>query len=568
VAGVNSSLTADDSVLPSHAGPFSPIARQQYAALIWLQSRIFLNGIRTMRGSFELGARILTGFLFFVIAVGPAFGLGFAAWAGVTNGSPLAVAIPLWVLCGVWQVFSALVPALAGQNPDLAHLLRFPVSFSSWILLFLIYGVCTPSTLIGLFWAIGIGIGVTVARPDLFLSTAVTLALLVFFNILLSRTILAWVERWMAQRRTREIFTGIILILALVAQSFNPAFHNYGRRVHGQAAHQGAPKIPAAVWTVQAALPPGLATAALVQPMRHQGSGTLPLVGLGLYIIAIAGLLVLRLRAESHGENLSEAPRTASPASHKVRRAPFLDFSGPIAAVFEKDLLYLLRSGPMLYALAAPLVMVFLFGGAMRSGSFGHLRAQYALPLALVWAFLGLTRLVTNNLGGDGQGLYLYFLSPTPLRSVILGKNALHLMLFLLEAVLITGLVIFRFGLPAPSVAGATLAWILFAVPANFAIGNLLSILMPYRMNMSRMRKEPGALGNGLLSTLTQVAVLGIAVLVYLPCAAFDHPWLATPILLALAAVSTFAYLRILANVDRLLQSKQESLLLELARTA
>jgi hypothetical protein len=91
---------------------------------------------------------------------------------------------------------------------------------------------------------------------------------------------------------------------------------------------------------------------------------------------------------------------------------------------------------------------------------------------------------------------------------------------------------------------------------------------MPYRMNMSRMRKEPGALGNGLLSTLTQVAVLGIAVLVYLPCAAFDHPWLATPILLALAAVSTFAYLRILANVDRLLQSKQESLLLELARTA
>ena len=571
MAGLNPGLSADDPLPAPHAGSFSALARQQYAALVWLQFRMFLNGFRTMRGSFEFGARILTGFLFLVMAVGPAFGLGFAAWIGVSQGRRLALALPLWVLCGVWQVFSALVPALAGQNPELAHLLRFPVSFGSWILLFLIYGAFTPSTLIGLVWALGIGIGVTVARPDLFLSTAVTLALFVCFNILLSRTILAWVERWMAQRRTREIFTGVLLLLALAAQVFNPAFHDYGQmRRSGAAHHRNALKIPSRVWALQAALPPGLAAEAIVQPMGHTGTGGLPLCGLGLYTAAIAGLLTLRLRAESRGESLSEAPRGAARAkAREQNRAPaVLDFSGPIAAVFEKDLRYLLRSGPMLYALAAPLVMVFLFGGAVRSGNLGHLRAEYALPLGLVWAFLGLTRLVTNNLGMDGQGLSFYFLSPTPLRTVILAKNALHLTLLLLEAVLITGLVIFRFGLPAPAIAVATLAWVLFAVPTNFAAGNLLSILMPYRMNLNRMRNEPGAIGNGLLSTLTQAVVLGIGALVYLPCAIFDHRWLATPILLALAAVGFFAYLRILANVDRLMQSKQEPLLLQLAKTA
>ncbi len=570
MAGLNPGWSADVPVPAPRAGPLSPLARQQYAALVWLQFRIFVNGFRTLRGSFEFGARIITGFLFFVMAVGPAFGLGFAAWVGVSHGHPLAVAVPLWVLCGVWQVFSALVPALAGQNPELAHLLRFPVSFGSWILLFLIYGAFTPSTLIGLIWAFGIGIGVTVARPSLFLSTAVTLMLFALFNILLSRTILAWVERWMAQRRTREIFTGILLLLALVGQVFNPAFHDYGQRHSGPAHHRNAPQIPSRVWAVQAALPPGLATEAIVQPMGRTGTGGLPLCGLGLYTAAIAGLLTLRLRAESRGESLSEAPRrVARVKAREQNRAPsFLDFSGPVAAVFEKDMRYLLRSGPMLYALAAPLVMVFLFGGAVRSGSLGHLRAEYALPLGLVWAFLGLTRLVTNNLGIDGQGLSFYFLSPTPLHTVILAKNALHLTLLLLEAVLITGLVIFRFGLPAPTVGAATLAWILFAVPTNFAVGNLLSILTPYRMNLNRMRNEPGAIGNGLLSTLTQAVVLGVGALVYVPCALFNHAWLATPILLALAAISVFAYLRILALVDRLMQSKQESLLLQLAKTA
>jgi ABC-2 type transport system permease protein len=196
------------------------------------------------------------------------------------------------------------------------------------------------------------------------------------------------------------------------------------------------------------------------------------------------------------------------------------------------------------------------------------MRLQYALPLGLIWAFFGLARLICNNLGMEGDGIQFYFLSPTPMRTVFLGKNALHLVLFLLEAALISGLVVFRFGRPSLSIAAATVAWLFFAVPANFAIGNLLSITMPYRINMSRIRRETGALGNGLTSLVTQLGFVAIGALVLVPCAIFGRIWLAVPIFLLLAAVALFIYLRVLGSVDRRVQSRMDSLTLEIMKTA
>jgi ABC-2 type transport system permease protein len=562
VAGLSGKRTISD-----RAGALSALARQQYAALIWVQTRIFLNSFRTARGGFELGARVLTGLLFFIIAFGPAFGMGFGAYVAADEGRRLGIAILLWVLFVLWQFFSAMAPALAGQNPDLGYLLRYPVSFGSWMALYLAYGVIAPSTLIGIVWTTAIGIGITIARPELVLWTALTLGLFAFFNILLARTILAWIQRWMAQRRTREIVTAIFLFLGLGLQVFNPALHQHGKGLPYGLSRQKVAHVSRRFMAVEAVFPPGNATEALTQSLKHDGSGVIPLGGLALYTVAVGGLLGLRLRSESRGESFSEAPRASSPsAAAQSRRRPAIDFSGPVAAVFEKDLRYLMRSGPMLYALAAPLAMVFLFGGTMRVANAPPMRGAYALPLGIAWAFVGLTRLVNNNLGGEGEGLSFYFISPTPLRSVILGKNALHLGLFLVEALVISWLVIFRFGPPAPALAAATLAWLLFAIPASLVSGNLLSILMPYRMSMTKMRNEPGAIGNGLVSLLAQAAILGTGALVYFPCAAFDRDWLATPILLLLAAGAVFAYLRILSEVDGMIQARRDSLSLEIAK--
>jgi ABC-2 type transport system permease protein len=551
-------------------GFLSPLARGQYAAIVWVQSRMFVNSFRTRRGAMEFGAHVLVFLIFALIAGGPAFGLGFGAWVAMTHGRVLGISVLLWVLFLAWQFFAALAPALGGQNPELSHLLRYPVSFGSWIVLYLVYGIAAPSTLIGIIWAMAIGIGISVARPDLFLWTFFTLALFVLFNLLLARMILAWIERWLAQRRTREIATAVFLFLALAAQAFNPVYRqNPHNRPFSNVQRKTANHFASRALEAQKTLPPGLAINSInFRAQHHPLEASEDLLWLGLYTLGAGALLTWRLRSESRGENLSEAPRRSSRARAKSQTRAWIDFSGPIAAVFEKDLRYLMRSGPMLYNLAAPLVMVFVFGGAFRgAGQFSSLRLQYALPLGLVWAFFGLARLICNNLGMEGDGIQFYFISPTPLRTVVLGKNFLHLILFLLEAALISGLVVFRFGRPSLSIAAATLAWLVFAVPANFAIGNLLSITMPYRINMSRIRRETGALGNGLTSMLTQLGFVGVGALVLVPCAIFGHIWLAVPIFLVLAAVALFTYLRVLGSVDRMVQSCQESLALEIMKT-
>lgn len=549
-------------------GFLSPLARQQYAALAWVQRRIFWNSFRTIRGRVELGARVLTFLVFGAFALGPSFGLGFGAWTMVSEGHLGAVSFLLWVLFLTWQFFAALAPAMAGQNPELSHLLRYPVSFGSWILLYLIYGLAAPSTLIGLLWASAIGIGISIARPELLGWTALTLAVFVLFNLLLSRMILAWIERWLAQRRTREIVTAIFLFAALGAQALNPALHQDFRRPTFKARSNRAARVFSGIAKVQKYLPPGTATSALTETASHHDLQAAEAVGwLGLYSLAAGSLLALRLHAESRGESLSEAPRRSLRAKERPRSAGILDFSGPIGAVVEKDLRYLMRSGPMLYNLAAPLVMVVAFGGMMRGGGASSIRAEYALPIGMVWAFLGLTRLISNNLGTEGDGIQLYFLSPTPMRTVILGKNLLHLIIFALESALISVAVIFRFGAPAPSIAAATLAWMLFAIPANFAAGNLLSIKMPYRVNLARIRRESGALGNGITSMLVQFGILAVGAVALVGSALLGHPWTATPILLGMAVISFFAYARVLSNVNRMVHSSMESLTLEIMKS-
>ena len=82
------------------------------------------------------------------------------------------------------------------------------------------------------------------------------------------------------------------------------------------------------------------------------------------YGIAFLWLLNFRLRAEYRGENLSESAG-AKPLSERASSAPpgwnLPGLSGPVAAVFEKELRYLSRSGPMMFTLMVPLFMLPVF---------------------------------------------------------------------------------------------------------------------------------------------------------------------------------------------------------------
>ncbi|HKU24823.1 MAG TPA: hypothetical protein VJQ54_05080, partial [Candidatus Sulfotelmatobacter sp.] len=319
---------------------------------------------------------------------------------------------------------------------------------------------------------------------------------------------------------------------------------------------------------VQAFLPPGFAAEAIDGASRHEPflAGA-DLLLLTLYAAGAGALLAVRLGAEYRGESLGEAPRRTAKAVSTASGGVRLEGRGPVAAVIEKEIRYLTRSGVMLYGLLAPLVIVFLFSNNGRSHGPG-IGTQYALPLGVAYGFLGLTRFIYNNLGGEGAGIQLYFFSPTPLRKVMLAKNIVHTLIFLLELVLVCTIVVFRSGLPGPQMIFITFAWLLFAVPAQLAIGNVLSITMAYRMNMTRMSREQGATGNGLLSVAAQVVIFGLGAVVYLLLAVWGHLDFTAPVLLVMAAGSTFCWLRTLAASDAMIAARRESLVEAVYRTA
>jgi ABC-2 type transport system permease protein len=560
-------------------GLLSAQARVQYAALAALRWHMFINGLRSKMGAFELGARTVALVFYAAMGLGLGAGAGAVAYLLASREQWQFLPIVFWVVCLIWQMVPVAMASFQDQF-DLGILLRFPVGFRPYFLLYVVFGLSDVSTILGGLCCLGIWVGITMARPELSAWTALALAVFASFNISLVRAVFAWIDRWLAQRKTREILGGVFMILALSLQLFNPAFRQ--QKHHGKMGHddpeESYRKLMAEPWlktanAVQKWLPPGLVGVALRRAAEQQPAPALGSLGvLGLYVLAAGGVLAVRLRAEYRGESLGAAPKrkAASVSRTKAARGKagwLLGGSGPIAAVMENELRTLLRSLPLLYSIGAPLLLVLVFSGVFnRSTPQSHM-FRLALPLCMVYAQLGFMRLFFNNMGTEGAGIQLYFLSPTPIRTVLLAKNLFHSLLFGLATLMAGILATLRLGRPEGVVLAATVAWLLFALPCNFAAGNVFSLTMPYRVNPGRISRQRGSQSNSLLSLLVQLLVLGVGAAVFALCSIGDNLWLAVPVFLALAGAAGFVWMRMLRNSDALANSRRDSLIATLMKT-
>jgi ABC-2 type transport system permease protein len=540
----------------------------QYRAVAQMRWRMFLNSLRTRRGSFELGARVVMQLFFALIGLGIGLGLGFAAWQMATHSSLRMLAVLLWPVLIAWQIIPVTIASFQ-ENADLSILLRFPVGFESYAAFYILFGLFDIGTLVGGIALFGVWIGASAAQPQLFFWITLAVALFGAFNILLTRMIFSWLDRWLAQRKTREILGGVFLFLVLGLQLLNPALHQH--RHGNEVTREAVIRTIHTADRVQSFLPPGLAANAIAN--AHAGKplrAAAQILFVALFAAAAGTLLGIRLHAEYRGENLGEAPSQTAKIARPATQRHLLELrtpvaltrstgSGPIAAVVEKEFRYLMRSGIMLYGFLAPLFIVLIFSGSSRGAhGFG---GQYALPIGVAYSFLGLTRFIYNNLGGEGAGIQLYFLSPTPFRKVMLAKNLVHTSIFIVELALVCVIVAVRAGMPTPQIIAVTCCWLVFAVPAQLGIGNLLSITMAYRMNMTRMSREQGAPGNSLLSLLAQLIIFLIGAAVYLSLARTGHANLGAPALLLLAVGSVLFWLRTLANSGSMAEARREDLI-------
>ncbi|MDE3199681.1 MAG: hypothetical protein KGN79_02075 [Acidobacteriota bacterium] len=553
---------------PAGGGLLGARTRAQCASLLRMRWQMQSHAFRTTQGAMEFGARLVSYLVYGAMGLGLGVGAGAVAYQLAAGNMWQFLPIEFWVVFFIWQMIPVALAAFQEQF-DLSFVLRFPVSFSAFYALYLVFSLSDISTIVGGLCSLGILTGIAIVRPDLALWVVAALVAFGLFNLLLVRLILAWVDRWLAQRRTREIASVVFLLLLLSLQLFNPALYEHGRggpRRMYWVMHHVQPYAETLI-TAQQWLPPGLAARAIGTAAKDQPVKALESLSVfGLYLLAVGGLLGVRIRADYRGEELSEAPSRKEKTVEK--QGWLLNGSGPIAAVLEKELRTILRSMPLLYAIGAPLFMVLIFGSMLRNGGStpsGHIFVL-ALPMCVGYALLGSSQLVYNNLGTEGYGIQLLFLSPTPVRRVMLAKNLFHGVLFLLVAVFAGVLAILRLGWPDGTMLLATAAWILFALPANLAVGNVLSIIMPHRTNLSRLKKQRVSASSALLSLFVQLILLGVGGTVFGIAIYLHKMWIAVPVFTVLAFGAIVVWMRILHNSDAMANSRRDKLISVLAR--
>jgi ABC-2 type transport system permease protein len=540
----------------------------QLAAIAELRWRLFVNALRTTRGKLELVSHVIVSIAFAIGGIGGAFGMGIAASLMISAGKPELLALLLWFVFVFWQVFPVMATAFT-NNPDSSDLLRFPLSYRSYFLVRMAYGAFDPATALGSLWSFGILLGVGFAKPELLPWTLLVLLAFAAFNLLFMQMVFAWVERWLAQRRTRELLGILFVLLMLSFQLIGPLAGHFSKR-----AHPDAQRYVELLAPVQGILPPGLAADAIAQAAYSRFMmGFCSLALLGAFVLAIGYCLHVRLMAQYRGENLSEVAATSAlPKDRTLRLGWNLPgFTTPVAAVFEKEIRYLLRSGPMLLTLIMPVFVLILlrFGpmnSARHSGASLTRMPDMAFPAAAAYTLLILTNLAYNNFGGDAGGIQFFYASPVSFREIVLAKNLTHTGILAAETLVAWVAVSYLYGPPALAVVVATLAGLLFAAPVNFSAGNLLSIYSPKKLDYSSFGRQRASQTTVLISLGIQLFVVGVGVAVFWMARHYGNFWIATLILLVLAGISLSAYAMILKRMDRLALERRETLVAELCR--
>ena len=213
-----------------------------------------------------------------------------------------------------------------------------------------------------------------------------------------------------------------------------------------------------------------------------------------------------------------------------------------------------------------PVLMVLVLASIFRGGSFGSF--PYAMPLYVAYALLGFTQVFYNNLGTEGAGIQLLFLSPTPIRTIFLAKNLLHALLFVGNALIAGFFASLRLGWPNGVVVAATVGWLLFALPCSLAAGNIFSLTMPFRVNPGRIARQRGSQANSLSSVLVQLAMVAVGAGVFWISWFLGRLWLTVPIFLLLAGAAFFVWLRVLGKVDEIANRRRDELISTLMKAA
>ncbi len=228
----------------------------------------------------------------------------------------------------------------------------------------------------------------------------------------------------------------------------------------------------------------------------------------------------------------------------------------------------MLRTMPLLYAVGAPLILVLVVSGPfVKAGIHGHM-PLWAFPMCVFFAQLGFRQLLGNwHSVPKARGFNFTFLPP--LHCARCCSQRTFVTPWCLRYTLVGGGPYYRlcgWGRLMDVIVAITIAWLGFSLPINLAVGNILSITMPYRINPGRISRQRGSQISTIVSLLLEAGVLGVGAAVFAICSVVGMLWLAIPSFLVLTIVAVLVWLRILANSDGLAAQHKDMMLTTLVK--
>ncbi len=551
-------------------------SQAQFTAITRLRWRMLRNGLRRKGGVGDLLATLVLIPIFAAVVIFPTVGSGAAAFYFASKGDFGKIAIILWAIFALCQLASIQL-GQPGTTFDPTQLIRFPVNFAGYAAIRTFFGLLSPANAISTLASFTVAVGITVARPGLWVYAFTALAAFAVTNIFFTRMVFAWVDRWLSTRRAREIFTGVLVIGSLGFQylnfTFNPGLQR-GHQSHARAAarlatatdfyHRAEP--------VLALLPPGLTVNAVIAGNTGRiGLFAAEVLGTLLFASLFFAIFAMRLYKEFRGENFSDvANAVANPTAKKATgtlaatapglpepsSAPHSAASQTIAAVFQKEFITLRRNTGIFYSLVAPLVMVVLFAN-MRAA---RAPVYILFPSAVAYTLMGIAPLCYNSLGLEAAGIQFFFLAPVRMRNVFVAKNLMNAGLAFIEIVAVFIAISYVSHAPSPMMTLSVLLWAVFTMSVTLAVGNWRSVTAPKKIDPARTANKQASPLSALLSIGLLLVCAGAGASVMLLANYFSAPWILPPSMLVLALGGVSVYVKSLGTLDQLLADNRDTL--------
>jgi ABC-2 type transport system permease protein len=556
-------------------GAVAPVAtRTQLKAIAWLRWRLFVRTFnKSGAGNVVLWLLVLPfGSLIYLAALaGPLF-LTYSNVSGGGSDLTSHLEMLLWGIA-LLAVMLPLLSSAAAPPFEFATLIRFPFRYRGYLALRVVYSLIDQPTILLTLAMLGIFLGAAFANQAFALHALPTL---VFFGLscfLFVRMLLVWMDRWLAQRRSREILGFFAFLFGLSMQFGLRVAHDGISRLQAlKLAHPATAPYVYALRLVTRILPPTLTARA----MTANSFSTAAICTLA--IAAFAGIFFIlfdhRLRAEYHGENLSEASArtvhapqaartiatvpTVVPAKNATVNHAWLPAATLAVLAAESKLLF--RGNAKLQQLIAPVLIAIFLTLRSHSTHSAHSATIGWMTVIGYLLFLISNSMMNNVLGAEGFGLQLYFLAPVRLRDVFLGKNLMTLAVGCVEFVAVYAAMTIMGARPSTHSVILSLAWLAYAVPTSFCLGNLMSLYMPRRFDPGAVRRRAAAGGAFWITIFALPLLAGVGVGVYWLARIVAMPWIAYLLFAVFAVAGLASYAITLARLDTIALRRREQL--------